>query len=84
MSTLPPGSRSEGVHYTAGEKLKVITYSSRKNEVAGPKWKQHSVLDVSARKSKIRYYKEQYYIQTWNVRSMNRAKLNVIKWEIQD
>ena len=32
--------RSEGVqHATAGEEWKAITNSSRKNEVAGPKWK---------------------------------------------
>ena len=74
----------EGVHKATGKEQRAVTSRSRKNEVAGPKWKQHSVLDVSARKSKIRYYKEQYYIQTWNVRSMNRGKLNVIKWEIQD
>ena len=83
-ATTPPAARSEGVQYAAGEKLKEITYSSRKNEVAGPKWKQHSVLDVSTSKSKVRYYKEQYYIQTWNVRSRNQGKLDVIKWEIQD
>ena len=49
-ATTPPAARSEGVQYAAGEKLKEITYSSRKNEVAGPKWKQHSVLDVSTSK----------------------------------
>ena len=29
--------------------------------------------------SKLRCYKEQYYIGTWNVRSMNQHKLEVIK-----
>ena len=32
--------------------------------------------------SKIRYYKEQYCIGTWNVRSMNPGKLEVVKQEI--
>ena len=27
-------------------------------------------------------YKEQYYIGTWNVSSMNQSKLNVVKQEI--
>ena len=29
----------EGVQYATGEQQKAITYSSRKNETAGPKWK---------------------------------------------
>ena len=32
--------------------------------------------------SKIRYYKEQYCIGTWNVRSMNQGKLEVVKQEM--
>jgi len=49
----------------------------RKNEVAGPKRKQRSVVDVSG--DEIRCCKEQYCIGTWNVRSMNQGKLNVVK-----
>ena len=41
----PP--RSEGVQYATGEKWRAITKSSRKNEAAGPKQKQCSVVDVS-------------------------------------
>ena len=37
----PP--RSEGVQYATGEEQRAITNSSRKNEAAGPKQKQHSV-----------------------------------------
>ena len=33
----PP--RLEGVHYTTGEERRAITNGSRKNEVAGAKWK---------------------------------------------
>ena len=47
----PP--RSEGVQYVTGEEQRAITNSSRKNEVAGPKWKCHSVRDVSGGKSKV-------------------------------
>ena len=45
--------RSEGVIYATGEEWRAITNSSRKNEVAGPKWKRHSVVDVSGDESKI-------------------------------
>ena len=33
-------------------------------------------------RSKVRCYKEQYYIGTWNVRSMNQGKLEVVKQEM--
>ena len=33
-------------------------------------------------RSKIRCYKEQYCIGTWNVRSMNQGKLEVVKQEM--
>ena len=29
--------------------------------------------------SKVRYWKEQYCIESWNVRSMNQGKLEVVK-----
>ena len=32
--------------------------------------------------SKVRCCKEQYYIGTWNVRSMNQGKLEVVKQEM--
>ena len=38
--------RSEGVQYPTREEWRAITNSSRKNEEAGPKQKQHSVMDV--------------------------------------
>ena len=44
-----------------------------------PKQKQHPVVDVTGDGSKVRYCKEQYYIGTWNVRSMNQGKLEVVK-----
>ena len=48
----------------------------------GPKQKQHPVLDVTGDRSKIRCCKEQYCIGTWNVRSMNQGKLEVVKQEM--
>ena len=36
-------------------------------------------MDVTGDRSKVRYCKEQYCIGTWNVRSMNQDKLEVVK-----
>ena len=36
-------------------------------------------MDVIGDRSKVRCCKEQYCIGTWNVRSMNQGKLEVIK-----
>ena len=46
-------TRSVGVQHATGEELMAITNSSRKNEAAGPKQKQLSVLDVSGGESKV-------------------------------
>ena len=59
-----------------------ITNSSRKNEVAGQKRKHCSVVDVSGDESKLQCCKQQYCIGTWNVRSMNQGKLEVVKQEM--
>ena len=47
-----------------------------------PKAKQYPVVDVIGDRSKVRCYKEQYSIGTWNVRSMNQGKLEVVKQEM--
>ena len=65
--------------HATGEEQKRTTNSPRKNEVCGPKQKQLPVVDTSGDESKIWSYKEQYSIGTWNVRSMNQSKLNVVK-----
>ena len=56
--------------------------SSRKNEETEPKQKQHPVVGVTGDGSKVRCCKEQYCIGTWNVRSMNQGKLEVVKQEM--
>ena len=58
------------------------TNNSRKNEGMEPKQKQYPVLDVTGDRSKVRCYKEQYCIGTWNVRSMNQRKLELVKQEM--
>ena len=54
----------EGVQYATGEEQRAIMNSSKKSDVVGPKWKRHSVVDVSSGESKVRCCKEQYYIGT--------------------
>ena len=71
--------RSVGAQYAAGEEWR---NSSRRIEETEPKWKQHPILDVSVGESKFLCCKEQYCIGTWNVRSMNQGKLEVVKQEM--
>ena len=46
------------------------------------KLEQHSVVDVTGNGSKVQCCKEQYCIGTWNVRSTNQGKLEVVKQEM--
>ena len=39
-------------------------------------------MDVTGNGSKVRCCKEQYCIRTWNVKSMNQGKLEVVKQEM--
>ena len=70
--------RSVGAQYATGDQWR---NNSRKNEETEPKQKQHPVVDVTGDGSKVRCCKEQYCIGTWNVRSMNQGKLEVVKQE---
>ena len=47
-----------------------------------PKQKQHPVVDGTGDRSKIQCCKEEYCIGTWNVRSMNQGKLEVVKQQM--
>ena len=47
-----------------------------------PKQKQYPDVDVTGDRSKVRCCKEQYCIGTWNVRSMNQGKWEVVKQEM--
>ena len=71
-------SRLVGAQYATGDQWR---NNSRKNEEMEPKQKQHSVVDVTDDRSKVQCCKEQYCIGTWNVRSMNQGKLEVVKQE---
>ena len=47
-----------------------------------PKQKQHPDVDVTGDRSKVGCCKEQYGIGTWNVRSMNQGKLELVKQDM--
>ena len=73
----PP--RSAGVQYATGEEQR---NSSKENEEARPKHKQCFIPDVCGGENKVRGCKEQYHNGTWNIRSMNQGKLEVVKQEM--
>ena len=68
--------RSLGAQYATGDQWR---NNYRKNEGMEPKQKQYPVVDMTGDRSKIQCSKEQYCIGTWNVRSMNQGKLEVVK-----
>ena len=67
--------RSIGAQYATGNQWRT---NSRKKEETEPK-QQHLVVDVTGDRSKVQCGKEQYCIGTWNVRSVNQGKLEVVK-----
>ena len=71
--------RSVGAQYATGDQWR---NNSRKSEQPEPKQKQHPAVDVTGDGSKIQCCKEQYSIGTWNVRSVNQGKLEVVKQEM--
>ena len=71
--------RLVGAQYATGDQWR---NNSRKNEETEPRQKHHPVVDVTGDRSKTQCCKEQYCIGTWNVRSMNQGKLEVVKQEM--
>ena len=71
--------RSVSPQYATGDQWR---NNSLKNEETEPEEKQHSVVDVTGDRSKVRCCKEQYCTGTWNIRSMNQGKLEVVKQEM--
>ena len=71
--------RSVGTQYDTGDQWR---NNLRKNEGMVPKQKQHPVVDVTGDRSKVQCCKEQYCIGTWNVKSTNQGKLEVVKQEM--
>ena len=71
--------RLVGAQYAIGKEWR---NNPRKNEETELKQKQHPVVDGTGDRSKVSCCKEQYCIGTWNVRSMNQGKLEVVKQEM--
>ena len=71
--------RSVGAQYATGDQWR---NNFRKNERTEPKQKQYPVVDVTGDRSKVQCCKEQYCTGSWNVRSMNHGKLEVVKQEM--
>ena len=71
--------RSVGTQYATGDQWR----NNFKQKVkAESKQKQNPAVDRTGDGSKIQCCKEQYCIGTWNVRSMNQGKLEVVKEEM--
>ena len=66
--------RSMCAQYATGDQWR---NNSRKNVETEPKQKQYPIVDVTGDGSKVRCH-----IGTWNVRSMNQGKLEVVKQEM--
>ena len=71
--------RSVGAQYATGDKGR---NNSRNNDEIQPKQKQQPVVNVTGDGSKVQCCTEKYCIRTWNVRSTNQGKFEMVKWEI--
>ena len=71
--------RSVGAQYATGNQWR---NNFRKNEETEAKQSQHPIVVGNGDGSKVRFCKEQSCIGTWNVRSMNQGKLQVVKQEM--
>ena len=71
--------RSVGAQYATGEQQR---NNFRKREETEPKQKQQPVVEITRDRSKVQCNKKQYAIGTWNVRSMNQGKFEMVKQEM--
>ena len=71
--------RSVGAQYATGDQW---GNNSRKNEGMEPNQIQHPLVDGTGDRTKVGCCKEQYCIGTWNVRSTNQGKLEVVRQEM--
>ena len=68
-----------GTQYATGDQWRK---NSRNNEEMEPKQNQYPVVDATGDGTKVQCCKEQYCVGTWNLRSMNQGKLEVVIQEI--
>ena len=71
--------RSVGAQYATGEQWR---NNSRKNEEMEPKQKQDPAVGMTGDGSKVQSCKEQCCIGTWNARSIDQGKLEMVKQEM--
>ena len=71
--------RSVGAQYATRDQWR---NNSRKKEGMEPRQKEYPAVDVTGDRSKVQCCKEKYCIGTWNVRSVNQGKLEVVKQEM--
>ena len=74
--------RLEGTQIATGEEQSTSTSSHGIDDVAGSKPKGRPATDMSRVKMKVRCCKELHTIETWNVRTMNQGKIDVVKAEM--
>ena len=71
--------RLVGAQYATGDQWR---NNSRKKEGMEPKQKQYKAVDGTGDGSKVRCCKEDCCIGTWDIRSMNQGKLEMVKQEM--
>ena len=71
--------RLVGAQYATGDQ-----WRNNSREETESKQQQHPAVDVTGDGSKVRCCKEQCCIGTWNIRSMNQGKLEVVKSRWQE
>ena len=69
-----------GAQYATGDQWR---NNCRKNEEMESKQKEHPVVDGTGDGSKIQCCKGEHCKGTWNVRSRNQGKLEVVKQEMR-
>ena len=71
--------RSVDAQYATGDQWR---NNSRQNEGMEPKQKQYRPVAVTGDRSKVQCCTKQYGIGTWNAKSMNQGKLQLVKEEM--
>ena len=75
----PPGQKVSNVLLGKNGGKLLIALEGMKTE---SKQKQGPIVDVSGGESKVQCCKKQYCIGTWNIRSMNQGKWDVVTQEM--
>ena len=75
--------RSESTQQATGEELKTFQSKARICDAVRIKPSGHLTADVAEHAMKVNSCKDTLRIGTWNVRSMNQGKLEVVKSEIE-